>query len=376
MSENCNPQSRGPIALFFPKLEPGGAERVMLDLARGLHERGREVDVVLGSTKGGLSADLPPGVNRFELGAERLRYGTIPLIRYVRQRRPACLIATLDHAGVLAMTASTLSRTHVPVIVRVANTLSEKRATATTPAQKVTSTLASLMYPRVDLIVAPSEGVAQDLRSFLKSPGLNVRVIPNPVIRPEVFELARMPVSHSWFQPGAPPVILAAGRLVPQKDFETLIRAVAFVAPAVDCRLVILGEGPLRGSLQALARELGVEDRCDMPGFEPNPFAFMSKAAVFALSSRYEGLPAVLIQALACGAPVVATDCPSGPAEILDGGRYGELVPVGDPELLAKAIHIAITGPRRPPDATAWRRYSFDESVGRYEAAIGEVRRG
>jgi glycosyltransferase involved in cell wall biosynthesis len=180
-----------------------------------------------------------------------------------------------------------------------------------------------------------------------------VHVIYNPVVSPELYEKADAPLEHPWFRSNQPPVILGVGRHRPQKGFDTLLRAFARVRQETPARLVILGEGPERPNLERLASELGVAADVDMPGFDPNPFRYMRRAGVFVLSSRYEGLPNVLIQALACGCPVVSTDCPSGPSEILDGGRYGALVPVDDVEAMAGAIVRALLG-QVAPAPSAW----------------------
>ena len=165
-----------------------------------------------------------------------------------------------------------------------------------------------------------------------------IRTIYNPVVDEKLREMAAEALDHPWFQPGAPSVVLGVGRLILQKDFATLLRAFAILNARRRARLVILGEGRLRPALESLARELGVEDHVALPGFAENPYRYMSRAAVFALSSIYEGLPGVLIQALACGCPVVSTDCPGGSAEILHGGQVGRLVPMQDAEALADAL--------------------------------------
>jgi glycosyltransferase involved in cell wall biosynthesis len=209
------------------------------------------------------------------------------------------------------------------------------------------------LYPSADAVVAPSRGVAGSLLQLSPIPIQKVHVIYNPVVSPELYEKADAPVEHPWFQPHQPPVVLAAGRLVALKGYDTLLRAFARVRQETFARLVILGEGPERPNLERLAAELGVAADVDLPGFDPNPFRYMKRAGVFVLSSRYEGLPNVLIQALACGCPVVSTDCPSGPSEILDGGRYGALVPVDDVEAMAGAIVRALLG-QVAPAPSAW----------------------
>jgi glycosyltransferase involved in cell wall biosynthesis len=228
------------------------------------------------------------------------------------------------------------------------------------------------LYPLVDQIIAVSQGVAEDIREITGLPPERITVIHNPVITARLLAMAREPVAHPWFNAAEPPVILGAGRLTRQKDFPTLIRAFARVQRHRPARLVILGEGRQRLALKTLAAELGVASEVDLPGFVVNPYAYMAKAAVFALSSTWEGSPNVLTEALALGTPAVATDCPSGPREILGEGRYGALVPVSDSASLAQAILATLDD---PPDCTllrqAVREYSLESSVLAYLQALG-----
>jgi glycosyltransferase involved in cell wall biosynthesis len=222
-------------------------------------------------------------------------------------------------------------------------------------------------YPRADAIVAVSRGVADDLARFAGLPRDVIRVIYNPVVGADLPRMAGEPVDHPWFRPGELPVILGAGRLSRQKDFPTLIRAFAEVRRARPARLVILGDGAQRAELEALVRTLGLADAVALPGFTSNPYAHMARAAVFVLSSRFEGFPNVLVEALAVGTPVVATDCPSGPAEILERGRHGRLVPVGQADALARALLATLDAPGDP--AGRRRRaadFSADASVSTY----------
>jgi glycosyltransferase involved in cell wall biosynthesis len=229
-------------------------------------------------------------------------------------------------------------------------------------------------YRQADGIVAVSDGVADDLARQSGLPRARIATVYNPVITPEIAALAGQPVAHRWFLPGAPPVILGVGSLSARKDFPTLLRAFAKLRKERDCRLVILGQAASskktqeqRAELTALAASLGVADDVDLPGFVANPFAYMARASVFVLSSAFEGLPGALIQAMACGCPVVSTDCPSGPAEILDNGRFGALVPVGDDGAMAAAI--AATLERPVAAATLQARaamFSVDRAVDRY----------
>jgi glycosyltransferase involved in cell wall biosynthesis len=198
-------------------------------------------------------------------------------------------------------------------------------------------------------------------------------VIHNPVVTPELFRQVREPVDHPWFAAGMPPVVLAVGRLTWEKDFPTLIRAFAAVRRQRDARLLILGEGPERDALAALVAQLGLERDVQLPGWARNPHAFMARAGVFVLSSVSEGLPTVLIEALAAAVPVVATDCVSGPREILQDGRLGPLVPPGDPDALATAIHRQLAEPRPAEAQDGWHSFSIDVATEGYLRLLSDV---
>jgi glycosyltransferase involved in cell wall biosynthesis len=225
--------------------------------------------------------------------------------------------------------------------------------------------LVKRFYPWSDYIIGNSSGVANDLVQVIGLPSDRIRVLYNPVITPKVREKARAPVNHPWFESGDP-ILLAVGRFTKQKDFPTLIRSFAKVHRNRQARLFILGEGPNRPELEALVRQLGLEAEVAMPGFVENPYGYMSKASVFVLSSRWEGLPTVLIEAMYAGAPVVATDCPSGPREILKDGAYGKLVPVGDADALAKAILSTLASKKQAPPAESWQPFELETIVNQY----------
>jgi glycosyltransferase involved in cell wall biosynthesis len=226
--------------------------------------------------------------------------------------------------------------------------------------------LAKYFYPLAGYIIGNSQGVAEDLRQVTGLPSNRIRLIYNPVVTPELGEMKDARLEHAWFDPGQPPVILAVGRLKPQKDFSTLIRAFAEVRKKRPCRLLILGEGPERSALEALIQELGLEQDVELPGFLENPCAYMSRASLFVLSSRWEGLPTVLIEALYCGVPIISTDCPSGPREILAGGQYGALVPVQDVSALADAIEGGLSGRIPRPSRESWQPYELETIVDQY----------
>lgn len=346
-----------PVALLLPDLRGGGAERSVLRTAGELVAAGRTVDVVVGRAVGPLAAELPSGVDVFDLDRRHLRASVGRLSRYLRARRPTHVVPTLEHATVAATIAVAAARTDTLVVPRVANTLSHTLATDR-PLGRGVQLLAREVYRRSDRVVAVSEGVAEDLVRAHAVDAKRVTIVPNPVVGPELAARAAAPVSHPWFAPDQPPVVMGMGRLTAQKNFPLLLEAFARVRASRLARLVILGEGEGRGELEARIRTLGVEDDVQLPGFVSDPFPLLGRAKVFVLSSDYEGLPGSLIQAIACGASPVATDCESGPREILQGGRHGRLVPVGDVDGLATAIEQALAGPRAELGADVWGRWT------------------
>ena len=199
-------------------------------------------------------------------------------------------------------------------------------------------TMMKWLYPHADVVVGVSEGVSVDLEQYLGLTPGKVRTVYNPVIDDKTIDLAKTPLAHPWFQPDSPPVFLGVGRFSEQKDFLNLINAFALVRTQRPARLIILGEGDSRGELEAAIEQHGLTGDVSLPGFVHNPYAYMYNASAFVLSSRWEGLPTVLIEAMACGCPVVATDCPSGPAEILAAGKYGLLVPIENAVALGNAM--------------------------------------
>jgi glycosyltransferase involved in cell wall biosynthesis len=327
------------VAFFLPDLRTGGAERVIVTLCRELTDRGVAVDVVLGRPQGALLKEVPdtarvialprlfgiPGEIGFAIDA------LVGLVRYLNSERPDCLSSSLTGANLVAVLARQLSRHRTRLVLREANTAMNFR-------NRFRRWAARMLYRAADQIVAVSKGVAADVAAELGIEPQKIRVIYNPVDIERIRDLAKSTPPHPWFQPGSVPVILGVGRLVPQKDFTTLLRAFSLVRDRIDARLVILGEGPERKALEDAAAKLGLCDHIALPGEVSNPFAYLRRASLFVLSSRWEGMPNVLLQALAVGTPVVATDCHSGPREILDGGHLGPLVPVGDDRALAEAV--------------------------------------
>lgn len=361
------PNDRKTVAIFLPSLVGGGAERVMINIADGLINRGHNIDLVLARNEGSYSGDLPSGIRIVDLQSQRVLTSLPGLMKYLRCEEPQALISTMGHACIVAVWAKFLSRASLRLVLREATTVSRRLRDSTVLRRTLWSYLVRWFYPWADVVVAPSQGVADDLINCCHIPSEQVEVIYNGVNVPDLRARAEEPVRHPWFDLENEPVILAAGRLSKVKDHATLIRAFSLVRNDCPSRLIILGEGEERSGLFSLINELNLAEYIDMPGFEENPYSYMKRSSVFVLSSRNEGMPNVLIEAMAVGTPVVSTDCDSGPREILEGGKYGKLIPVGDVSALAAGILDVIKYQKISLPRDDWYRvFSMDTCIDKY----------
>jgi glycosyltransferase involved in cell wall biosynthesis len=370
------------LAIFIYGLTGGGATRRALTLAREFAARGHRVDFVVVSGDGPLAKDFPPDVNLVILdsgairAARRLSWRSrrnqlnlcVPaLARYLRRERPDVLLSAANHAHMTAVWARRLARAPVPLVLRISNHLTQSHAGVGRRPRPIRLRMARHLYAWADAVITVSLSIGEDLSEHTALLPDRIFTIYNPMFAPEQLLQATTPLAHPWFAADQVPVILGAGRLAPQKDFPTLLQAFALLRRECRAHLVILGEGKKRTQLEAMARELGISDEVDFPGFVDNPYPWMAGASVFVLSSAWEGSPGVLIEAMACGCPVVSTDCPSGPDEILQHGTYGKLVPVGQAPALAAAILSTLN---TPADATLLQQraaeFSVDRAVDRY----------
>lgn len=365
--DNCSPSR---IAIFFHDLGIGGAERVMLQLAKGFIEEGYLVDLVLARAEGPLLAEVPSGVQIIDLKTRSPMKMFIGLIRYLRENKPSVLLSPFEVTSVIAILVKRMSGVSTRVVIRVSVHLSRNKRT--TKWKKILERLVvSRVYPFADGIITVSDGVARDFAIYSGIPHERIKVIYNPIVSDQLLEEAEEPVYHRFFAEGRYPVVLGVGRLAEQKDFSTLIKAFDILRKKMPSRLIILGDGEERSSLEELIRSSGLQDVVDLPGYDINPFAFMKKASVFVLSSKWEGLPGVLIQALACGCPVVSTDCLSGPSEILKDGQYGYLVSVGDVDAMAKAMETTLMGDIRKPPQSWLEQFTIGAVIPQYKAVFG-----
>ena len=345
----------------------------MANVAQGMVSRGHAVDVVLASGEGSLIAELPSEIRVVDLGAGRMIKSLLPLVRYLRQTEPRVIVPQMNHSNLLALWASRLAGRGTPVVAVVHNSLSQTSRQARGIGDRAGTRLLRTFYPWAARVVAVSQGAADDLVHVAKLPPELIEVIYNPVITPSFLARLEQRPDHPWFTDAGVPVILGAGRLTQQKDFGTLIRAFAELRRRRPARLLIVGEGSDRGLLEALVAELGLGEDVALPGWRSDVAGCMAHADVFVLSSAWEGLPTVLIEALASGTRIVSTDCRSGPREILQRGRLGALVPVGDPAALAEAIYQALERERQPAPMDALAPFTEDAAVEHYLRVIDDV---
>lgn len=359
-------KSHAHVAIFLRCLFGGGAERVMVNLANSFIECGLKVDLVLAHKSGPYLSLVAPSIRIIDLKSPQLAASIPKLISYLQQEQPLSMLSALHYPSEIAIFAKKAARVKTRVVIAEHNTLSVEAKNLPQRTAQLTPLAARIFYSWADAIVAVSQGVANDLAQVIKLPYDQIKVIYNPVITPDILERSQQPISHPWFAPGEPPVILGVGRLIEQKDFPTLIRAFAQVRSVRPVRLMILGIGSERNYLNQLIQELDLENDVAILGFQENPYAYMARASVFALSSAWEGLPTVIIEALAVGTPVVSTNCPSGPAEILASGKYGWLVPVGDSQAMAKYILEVLSGNFKTVDSKWLNQFTYSEVASKY----------
>ena len=391
------------LAFFLSNLHGGGVAPAMLALTAELTDRGHRVDLVLCKATGPYLEQVPDSVRVFELRRSVLfpvhvlaaAPGDAPglllnsawtrwpfitlsylqgLVRYLRRERPVTLLAAQETANLAAIWAAGVAGSSTRIVISAHTHLSSELAHRAGAAALFLKSVIRRNYRRADAWVAVSNGAANALSECAGLPRREIVTIYSGVVNAELVRKAGEHVDHPWFQPNSPPVILSVGRLEMQKDFALLLRAFTRIREERRARLVVLGEGTLRADLEALARDLGIDSDLAMPGFVQNPFSWMARAAVFAVSSAWEGFGNVIVEALAVGCPVVSTDCPGGPAEILDGGAYGRLTPAGDSDALARAIVATLDeSPRRERLRRRGRHFSSARAAEQYlDVLLGE----
>lgn len=367
MNATSSPRRSPDIAILLPDLRPGGAERVCVTLANAFADDGLTVDLVLRQNQGELRDSVSPAVEIHTLGARRVREAFGPFVGYLKLARPRSVLAAMWPITSLAIAARAVAGVPCRVVTSDHGVLSQSGPGRPGLPRLAMSLSMRASYRRADGIVGVSRGVAADVAALAGLPVGRTTTIYNPITPLPPPAAPDAEIMAAWA--GGVARLVTVGTLKPVKDHATLLRALVRVRQTQDARLLILGEGSERPRLEALIAELGLSGTVQMPGFRPDPHGYVAHADAFVLSSLNEGFGNVLVEAMACGTPVVSTDCPTGPGEILDGGRYGRLTPVGDADALAAAILQTLAA---PPDPALLKRRSEAFSTAR---AVSEYRR-
>ena len=360
------------LAVMISFSGDGGVERMVANLCAEF-VRYVHVDLLALKLEGGHAARIPEGVNVIPLKARHSLTSVGEIADYLGRAKPDAMLVAKDRAGRAALRARARAGLDaMPLFIRLGTNLSAALEKKNALSRWLRIAPMRRAYRDVTGVVAVSDGVKDDTEKVTHLPRQRIHVIRNPVITPRLEELASEDAPHEWLQRKPLPVIVGMGRLTRQKGFDTLVRAFAEIQDGTPSRLILLGEGQDREDLQELARSLRVHERFLLAGFQGNPYSWLARADLFVLSSAWEGSPNALTEALALGVPCVSTDCPSGPNEILQQGRYGPLVPVGDWERLANAMRITLRTPKPAPvlrEAVA--EYRADLSARRYLTLLG-----
>jgi glycosyltransferase involved in cell wall biosynthesis len=324
------------ICIFPDRIDDGGIDRYALNLAEALLQQGAEVDLFVTSGMGKLLPQRPED-SRLFVGGGSTRKSIVPFYHYLKNEKPDLLISANLYIDIVSVVVKALANVPTKHAVTLHTAFSQEDYRGKENLKKIYTQVCTWLYPRADHIVAVSNAVAKDSQDYfkLKNP---IKVIYNPVVTPALYNKSSAEADHPFYTNKNAPVLLAIGRLSAQKDFSTLLKAFAELRKTKRAKLLILGEGEERGILEALAGDLNLGDDLSMPGFVDNPYPYIKNADLLVSSSAWEGLPTVMIEALALGTPVVATDCPGGSGEILDGGKYGKLVEMRNPTALAGAM--------------------------------------
>lgn len=361
------------ISFIIPSLSLGGIEVNTIRLAKAFYENGYLVDIVTVNSKNDYQEMIPNGIKIVNLNCRKLLLALPKIINYVKKEKPIALISASEGLNIItAMSKQFVKKIPTKIIISIRTHLSTEYKETNRKIKKIFPILSRILYPKVDVIVAVSRGVAQDIQNLLKIPIKNIHIIYNPIFDDSIEELSSQEIHHPIFKKSRDfKIVLGAGRLTKQKDFKTLIYAFNEVRKKMKCKLVIIGEGEERKNLEDLIKKLGIENDVYLLGFVPNPYPYMKEADVFVLSSIWEGFGNVLVEAMATGTNVVSTNCPSGPTEILDNGLYGDLVRVGDYKQLSNSIIKAIENPKsKETIISRAKKFSVTSAFNKYKQII------
>jgi len=372
------------IAFYIPNLTIGGAERVITKFLQGLNKEIFQISLLLAEARGPFLKEIPPDIPIYNFNTPYVKKTFFRLIRYLQKEKPQILVSFLTPTNIICILAKIFSKTNTKIIINEQTTFSQTSKINTNTINKlrvifILKPLVRITYPFADAIVCVSKGVAEDISQYLPSSKRSkIKIIYNPIVSDELYNLADQPVNHPWFLNKEIPVILAVGRLSIEKDYPTLLKTFSLISKEKKTRLVILGDGEERKNLEELINKLDISENTTLLGFKENPYKYMRRADIFVLSSKLEGFGNVLAEAMATGVPVVSTDCQSGPNEIIENGKNGILVPVGDEKALAEAILKILTNPSLTQKFSlegkkTAQNFTLEKSVKEYEKLFQEV---
>ncbi len=333
------------ISFFFATSGHSGVDRIAKNLIFSIIKKGFKVKLLKIKNHGPYLKINHPNLDVINFNVSHVYSSFFWLIKFFRKENPPVMLTDKDRVNRIAILAKTLAKSSTKLFVRIGTTVSVNLSSRGFWERFIQKNSMKRLYKFAEKVIVPSKGVAYDMEKYIGLPKEHIEVIPSPIIEDSLLNKTFPPPNHKWFKPKVPPVILGVGELCTRKDFSTLIKAFKIVLSHIDARLVILGRGKQRDSLIKLSENLGIRDKVDFPGFISNPYPYMAHAKVFVLSSLWEGLPVSPIEALAMGTPVVSTNCPSGPSEILENGKYGPLVPPKDYYKMAEAIIKVLKNP-------------------------------
>ena len=358
------------IAFFIPSFNGGGAQKVIVNLANAMCKKNYQVDLLVVNNTGPFKTNVNSKISIVDLSAKRLITSLIPLIKYLNSEKPSILITAMTHVNLVAIIAKMLYRSNCKIIVTEHSNTKNNLQSLSLPNIIVFKSLIRYLYPKADKIVAVSDGVAKSLSVDFQLANSKIQTIYNPIVSDDLIIQSKKTVNHKWLNEKKIPVFLSVGRLSPEKDYPTLIRAFDKVRMIIPSKLIILGEGASRAELSDLIIALNLEKDVDLYGFCENPYAFMRSCDVFVLTSLWEGFGNVLAEALVCNTKVISTNCESGPSEILENGKWGTLVHVSDVNALAEAM-ISNIHKRKIKTEIRANDFTIEKSVNSYIQLFG-----
>jgi glycosyltransferase involved in cell wall biosynthesis len=334
------------ISFFIARHSISGVPLAQIRLAKSFQRRGYDVEFVTGYVPEGLVLLEIPGINVINFDIPRTYKLLFPIISYLRRAKPDVIFSAEDHLNAVVTIAVILlgSKARLSMSSRV--TPYDTYSNRVLSKRWVLKQINRMVWYRSDALVCVSKDMVKQYEAIFGR--TKFQCIYNVVCDSELDSKMSEAVNDPWFDKNSSPLIIAAGRLAPEKGYPDLIKAMKILIKTTDARLAILGDGPLRPVLEALIEQEKLTDIVKLMGFQKNPYKYYSKARVSVLSSYVEGLPNVLVEAMACGCTPVSTDCPTGPREVLNGGEYGFLVPAHNPEAMAHAIKLAFEQPTSP----------------------------